>query len=45
MGSAWLPTVIAVTEDFLHLYLAGTGSRGALVAAGYHPPLTTLLSG
>lgn len=44
-GSAWLPTVIAVTEDFLRLYLAGTGSPGALVTAGNHPPLTTLLSG
>ncbi|MDQ2726099.1 MAG: hypothetical protein M3Y36_11490 [Actinomycetota bacterium] len=44
-GSAWLPTVITVSEDFLNIFLAGTGSVGALVTAGNHPPLTTLSSG
>jgi hypothetical protein len=44
-GSAWLPTVITVSEDFLHLYLNNTGSRGALEAAGNRPPLATLQSG
>nr|MDQ2729004.1 hypothetical protein [Actinomycetota bacterium] len=44
-GSAWLPTVVTVSEDFLHLYLGGSGSVGALMTAGNHPPLTTLVSG
>jgi pimeloyl-ACP methyl ester carboxylesterase len=44
-GSAWLPTIITVTEDFLNLYVAGTGLRGALVTAGNHPPITTLQAG
>jgi dienelactone hydrolase len=44
-GSAWLPTIITVSEDFLHLYLNNTGSRGALETAGNRPPLTTLQPG
>lgn len=44
-GSAWLPTIVATSEEFLQLFLAGTGSGGALMIAGNHPPLTTLESG
>ncbi|MDQ6782527.1 MAG: hypothetical protein M3063_03585, partial [Actinomycetota bacterium] len=44
-GSAWLPTVVAVTEDFLNLYVAGTGQRSALLRAGQHPPVTSLQAG
>ncbi|MDQ6837284.1 MAG: hypothetical protein M3137_02795 [Actinomycetota bacterium] len=44
-GSAWLPTVVTVCEDFLNLYVAGAGTRRALVTDGNHPPLTTVQSG
>ncbi len=44
-GSAWLPTIDAVAEDFLNLYVAGGGSPTDLVRDGNHPGLTTLQTG
>lgn len=44
-GSAWLPTIQAVSEDFLNLYIAGNGSLATLLRDGDHRPLTILQSG
>ncbi len=44
-GSAWLPTVTRVTEDFVDLYVAGGGSASRLIADANHAPLTSLRVG
>lgn len=44
-GSAWLPTVTRVTEDFVDLYVAGDGSAARLIADANHAPLTSLRVG
>lgn len=43
-GSAWLPSISAVTTEFLDLYVAGHGSPAAIRAAGNHPPLASIQS-
>lgn len=44
-GSAWLPTIIEVTEDFLNVYVAGVAAPPALMVDSNHSPLTTLVWG
>lgn len=44
-GSVWLPTIDAVTREFLDVYVAGRGSPAAIRRAGGDPPLASIQAG